>query len=301
MTIKRNLVTFAAASALGLAGAALTQSNSAQHVHAATNSVKITNAAGANLLDGNGNVIRHLAAGSEWLSYQTKTGSNGDTWINLGADQWVDSVNTSDNSSSTSSASSSSSIFTATKAVSLVDVSNNYLRTLPAGSKWKTYGTMTGWNGDTYVNLGGNQWVDETAANAASTAVEGATTTATSRDTQVQEVIALAKAQIGKPYVWGAKGPNSFDCSGLTQYVFQNAVGKSIGGYTVAQESAGTIVSISNLQAGDLVFWGSRGATYHVGIYIGNNQYIAAPQPGENVKISSISAYFYPSFGVRVL
>lgn len=122
-----------------------------------------------------------------------------------------------------------------------------------------------------------------------------------SRAARIAAVINVAKAQLGKPYVWGGKGPNSFDCSGLTQYAYAHGANKAIGGYTGAQEYSGTVVSISNLQVGDLVFWGSRGATYHVAIYLGGGQYIAAPQPGENVKISSISSYFMPSFGVRVL
>ena len=122
-----------------------------------------------------------------------------------------------------------------------------------------------------------------------------------SRSARIAAVINVAKAQLGKPYVWGGKGPNSFDCSGLTQYAYAHGANKAIGGYTGAQEYSGTVVSISSLQVGDLVFWGSRGATYHVAIYLGGGQYIAAPQPGENVKISSISSYFMPSFGVRVL
>lgn len=115
-----------------------------------------------------------------------------------------------------------------------------------------------------------------------------------------QTVISAAMSQIGVPYVWGAASPGvGFDCSGLTQYAFGQA-GISLAHYTVAQESAGQRVSISQLQPGDLVFWGAAGATYHVGIYTGNGQYIAAPAPGQNVSVQSISSYFMPSFGVRV-
>ena len=122
-----------------------------------------------------------------------------------------------------------------------------------------------------------------------------------SRAARIAAVINVAKAQLGKPYVWGGKGPNSFDCSGLAHYAYLHGAGKEIGGYTGAQEYSGTVVSLNNLSVGDLLFWGSRGSTYHVAIYLGGNQYIAAPQPGENVKISSISSYFAPSFAVRVL
>ncbi|MEJ1318989.1 C40 family peptidase [Latilactobacillus sakei] len=114
-----------------------------------------------------------------------------------------------------------------------------------------------------------------------------------------QAVINLAMAQIGKPYVWGAHGPSSFDCSGLMDYVFQNAAGRSIGGWTVPQESAGYSVSLSDLQPGDLLFWGAQGSSYHVALYIGGGQYVHAPQPGENVKIGSMQ-YYTPSFAKRV-
>lgn len=112
-------------------------------------------------------------------------------------------------------------------------------------------------------------------------------------------VVAEAYKHIGKPYVWGAKGPDSFDSSGFTSYVYRVAAGREIGGWTVPQESAGAQVSLSQLVPGDLVFWGARGDTYHVGIYVGGGQYIHAPQPGESVTIQSISAWS-PDFGVRM-
>ncbi|MCI1892429.1 MAG: NlpC/P60 family protein [Schleiferilactobacillus harbinensis] len=121
------------------------------------------------------------------------------------------------------------------------------------------------------------------------------------RYAQIQAVISLAKQQLGKPYVWGAHGPSSFDCSGLMQYVFANAVGRQIGWWTVPQESAGMQVSLNALQPGDLLFWGQHGNSYHVALYLGNNQYLNAPEPGDVVKIQSISPYFAPSFAVRVL
>lgn len=166
-------------------------------------------------------------------------------------------------------------------------------KVLAKGSTWKTFGTAKDAKGHTWFNLGGNQWVG-----AGSVTVPAV---ASAASTKVQAVINVAKQQIGKPYVWGGKGPTGFDCSGLMHYAFANGAGKEIGGWTVPQESAGTQVSINNLKAGDLVFWGSRGATYHVGLYLGNNQYLHAPQPGQNVTIASISSYFMPSFGVRVL
>lgn len=111
-------------------------------------------------------------------------------------------------------------------------------------------------------------------------------------------VAAYAQQFIGVPYVSGGKTPSGFDCSGFTHYVYAH-FGKEIGGWTVPQESAGTQVSVSQAQVGDLLFWGARGNTYHVAIYLGGGQYIAAPEPGQSVKIGNI-CYFQPSFAVHV-
>ncbi len=105
-------------------------------------------------------------------------------------------------------------------------------------------------------------------------------------------IVATAKAQIGKPYVFGSKGPNSFDCSGLTYYVYKQ------NGYTLAsnsrsQYSTTTRVAKSDLQPGDLVFFSnssSGGQIGHVGIYAGDGQYIHAPSPGKTVCYASLSS-----------
>ncbi|HGF7389253.1 NlpC/P60 family protein [Enterococcus faecium] len=115
-----------------------------------------------------------------------------------------------------------------------------------------------------------------------------------------QAIVREAFKHLGKPYVWGAKGPNTFDCSGLTYYVYMKATGHYIGGWTGEQQYAGTQIPVSQSQPGDLVFWGpSSGVTHHVGIYIGNGQFIHAPQPGDKVRVTSISD-FTPDFAVRV-
>ncbi|HGF7986567.1 TPA: glucosaminidase domain-containing protein [Enterococcus faecium] len=115
-----------------------------------------------------------------------------------------------------------------------------------------------------------------------------------------QAIVREAFKHLGKPYVWGAKGPNTFDCSGLTYYVYMKATGHYIGGWTGEQQYAGTQIPVSQAQPGDLVFWGpSSGVTLHVGIYIGNGQFIHAPQPGDKVRVTSISD-FTPDFAVRV-
>lgn len=111
-------------------------------------------------------------------------------------------------------------------------------------------------------------------------------------------IAAYAQSFIGTPYVWGGSTPSGFDCSGLTQYVYAH-FGKQIGRNTIAQESAGTHIPVSQAQVGDLLFWGTPGSTYHVAIYLGGNSFVAAPEPGQSVKIGNM-AYFMPSFAVHV-
>lgn len=103
-----------------------------------------------------------------------------------------------------------------------------------------------------------------------------------------QEIVSYAMNFLGDPYVWGAKGPNSFDCSGLTSYVY-NHFGYGIGDSTYTQIDEGTPVTpnVSDLEVGDLIFWGNPSAPYHVAIYIGGGEYIQAPHTGANVDISS--------------
>jgi cell wall-associated NlpC family hydrolase len=104
--------------------------------------------------------------------------------------------------------------------------------------------------------------------------------------------VKTAFAQLGDPYVWGAAGPGSFDCSGLTMYSW-GAAGVSLPHSSSAQYSAVPHVSISNLQPGDLVFYYSP--ISHVGIYIGGGRVIDAPYPGLSVHISGL--YSMPLVG----
>ena len=112
---------------------------------------------------------------------------------------------------------------------------------------------------------------------------------------KVQAVIDLAHKQLGKPYVWGAEGPNSFDCSGLIYYVYKNAAGITLPRTSSAQYSAGVAVSRSNLKAGDLIFSSTDGTgnITHVAIYVGDGQMIHAPRNGKNVEKVSISNSYW--------
>ncbi|MHC3468312.1 C40 family peptidase [Streptomyces sp. 7R007] len=111
------------------------------------------------------------------------------------------------------------------------------------------------------------------------------TATAEAPNSRAAAAISYAYAKLGSPYVWGATGPNAFDCSGLVQAAYRSA-GVSLPRTTYAQIDAGRRVSRSELRPGDLVFFYS--GISHVGLYIGNGQMIHAPNPLEPVKIAPI-------------
>ena len=101
-------------------------------------------------------------------------------------------------------------------------------------------------------------------------------------------LIEFAKQFLGVPYVWGGTTPKGFDCSGFVQYVYKHALGINISRTTSTQINDGREVGRNQLQPGDLVFTNSG----HVTLYIGNNQVIHAPQPGDKVKISNMWAFW---------
>nr|WP_246405922.1 C40 family peptidase [Modestobacter versicolor] len=107
-----------------------------------------------------------------------------------------------------------------------------------------------------------------------------------------QVVIDTAMAQRGDPYVWGAGGPDAFDCSGLTQYAYA-AAGISLPHSSLAQSRMGTAVARADLQPGDLVFFYSP--VSHVGIYIGNGQMVHASTFGSPVLVTSVDMSGYVS------
>ncbi|MFY0509596.1 NlpC/P60 family protein [Streptomyces anulatus] len=109
---------------------------------------------------------------------------------------------------------------------------------------------------------------------------------------KAEKVLAFARAQIGKPYVWGASGPSSYDCSGLTQAAWREA-GVTLPRTTWDQVEVGTRVATSDLKPGDLVFFYDD--ISHVGIYKGDGMMIHAPKPGANVREESI--YYMPIYG----
>ncbi|MGQ5708245.1 C40 family peptidase [Lactobacillus sp. PSON] len=196
------------------------------------------------------------------------------------------------------------------------------------GTTYQVLDTQIDKKGRTWYSIGENQWIlakytvnansivakrvktkkvkKIKKAKTATSAVSQAPTNhqddkATPSTGDASAVVALASKQVGKNYVWGGSTPSGFDCSGLIQYVYKKAAGVDVSRTTYSQVNQGKKISLSNLQPGDLLLWGSANAPYHVGIYVGNNQYIHAATPSQGVIKQSISSYFYPSAARRVL
>lgn len=110
-----------------------------------------------------------------------------------------------------------------------------------------------------------------------------------------EDVVEKAESKLGSPYVWGATGPNYFDCSGLTQWSYRQ-IGISIPRVAAVQAQAGKRIDRNELKAGDLIFFrtdtSSPNRISHVGMYIGNGKFIHAPRTGDVVKVSSLSGYY---------
>jgi len=123
------------------------------------------------------------------------------------------------------------------------------------------------------------------AVQAPAAAVMAAPVAASSQAAQI--AVQTALAQVGKPYVWGASGPNAYDCSGLTMYSYA-AAGVALPHSSSAQSVMGIPVSRDQLQPGDLVFFYSP--VSHVGMYIGNGQMVHASTSGTPVQVVSLDS-----------
>ena len=170
------------------------------------------------------------------------------------------------------------------------------MTTIAYGQSVNVLSTSNGWSKINYSGSTGyvsSQYLQSTKPSSSSSSNSGSTSVSSS----ASSVIAYAKTLLGKPYVWGAQGPNSFDCSGFTYYVFKNKAGIVLPRTSSAQSKYGTSVSWSNLRAGDLMFFDTNGANNgqvsHVGLYIGNGQMIHASSSQRKIVITSVNTSYY--------
>lgn len=301
--------------------------------------------------DGKQQTGKYLPHESSWKTYKKVKTVKGETWYNLGGDQWIsgDDVQeeapialTADlsavkaavsqvpaaNVASNATADAQTAVASVNNAQQAATTNNASVATAPVQTNTAATAQQTSAAAQapvaqttaqqsTYTASTNNTYVAPAKTNyyaqanttvktqqAATYSAPAQNTTATKpaqHQTQqassqaAQTVVNAAKSQIGKPYVWGATGTNAYDCSGLVQYAYSQA-GKNIGRTTYQQAGAGQHVSVSQAQAGDILMWGD----YHDAIYVGNNQYVHAPQPGQNVTQATISSYFMPDYAIRV-
>lgn len=223
--------------------------------------------------------------GSVWNVAETAVDSKGSLWYKVGTREWIEARYTVD-------VSEEEPVKTATKTTKKKSpVANLANKVKRATQKKKT-------TKEDKVKKA-NQIVNETVKK--TTANKKTNTSSVQASSKAASVVALAKEQVGKPYVWGATGPDKFDCSGLVQYVYQHAAGINLPRTTYDQVKVGQTVPLDKLQAGDLVFWGSETAPYHVAIYIGNNQYVNSATPDQGTILQNMSSYYYPTIAKRVL
>lgn len=339
MTIKSKVIKFTTAASFAVAGIATlsaaklnslsfngtAQASTLQAPAKEIGVVKVNSKTGESIAvwnsyeDGKQQTGKYLPYQSSWKTYKKVKTVKGETWYNLGGDQWISSDNVEEEAP-IAVTTDLSAVATAVSQVPAANVANNDAAQAPVANvnnaqqatapvaqpAQQTASTAPTQSNTTYTAPAQNntaakpaqqqaQPTQQASSQAATTQTAKPQASTQSNSSTAQTVVSAAQSQIGKPYVWGATGPNAYDCSGLVQYAYSQA-GKNVGRTTYQQAGAGQHISVSQAQAGDILMWGD----YHDAIYVGNNQYVHAPQPGQNVTQASISSYFMPDYAIRV-
>lgn len=352
MTIKSKVIKFTTAASFAVAGIATlsaaklnslsfngtAQASTLQAPAKEIGVVKVNSKTGESIAvwnsyeDGKQQTGKYLPHQSSWKTYKKVKTVKGETWYNLGGNQWISSDNVEEEAPIAVTADLSA-VATAVSQVPAANVNNAQQATAPVArpaqqaatttantasvatttpvqtntaATTKQVSTASTQSNTTYTAPAQNntaakpaqqqaQPTQQASSQAATTQTAKPQASTQSNSSTAQTVVSAAQSQIGKPYVWGATGPNAYDCSGLVQYAYSQA-GKNVGRTTYQQAGAGQHISVSQAQAGDILMWGD----YHDAIYVGNNQYVHAPQPGQNVTQASISSYFMPDYAIRV-
>lgn len=355
MTIKSKVIKFTTAASFAVAGIATlsaaklnslsfngtAQASTLQAPAKEIGVVKVNSKTGESIAvwnsyeDGKQQTGKYLPHQSRWKTYKKVKTVKGETWYNLGGNQWISSDNVEEEApiavtadlsavatavsqvpaanvnnaqqaatttANTASVATTTPVQTNTAApaqqtaTTTVSAKTNYVQTNTAATQSNTTYTAPAQN-NTAAKPAQQQAqpTQQASSQAATTQTAKPQVSTQSNSSTAQTVVSAAQSQIGKPYVWGATGPNAYDCSGLVQYAYSQA-GKNVGRTTYQQAGAGQHISVSQAQPGDILMWGD----YHDAIYVGNNQYVHAPQPGQNVTQASISSYFMPDYAIRV-
>ena len=273
-----------------------------------TNTMYVTASAGLNLRKGPSTsyaVIKTLSKGTE---VTVVSSSNGWSKVNVGgvsgyvSSDYLSSTKPSTGSSSSNeSTSNTTSTMYTTERLNLrkgAGTSYSVITTLDKGIAVTVHSSSNGWS---KVSVNGMTGYVSSSYLSSTKPSNSSSSTDSSTSSKVDKVLNFASQQLGKPYVWGAQGPNSFDCSGLTYYVYKNAAGITLPRTSVEQSKYGTTVSKSNLKAGDLIFFDTSGpndgGVSHVGIYVGNGQMIHASSSQKKiVKVSVETSYWNNAF-----
>lgn len=236
------------------------------------------------------------SASSSTATSQSKSVAASASVTSSASSSAASSTTTSQSTASTASATSTSSTTATSTASQASSTAASAASTTSTASQSSSAATSS-----STTSQSSSSAATSSASNTATTNSSSTTTSSTS-DLATGSVtgLALKLASANIPYVWGGASLSGMDCSGLVSYVYQHAAGITLPHSTVAQESYVTTHSVADAQPGDILFWGSRGSTYHDAIYIGNNQYVAAPTEGQNVQVQTISSYFMPSFAGTV-
>ncbi|MGL5314082.1 MAG: SH3 domain-containing protein, partial [Peptostreptococcaceae bacterium] len=239
-----------------------------------------------------GDKVELLESSNGWNKVKLSNGTTG--WA---SSEYLSTSSSSDNNSGSNNGSTTVS-GTATVTASALNIrsgastSHSVVAKAYKGDKVELLESLNGWY-KVKLSNGTTGWASSEYLSTSSSGGSSSDNNTSSQD-KVQKVLDVAHAQLGKPYVWGAEGPNSFDCSGLTYYVYKQA-GVSLPRTSKEQYSKGTSVSKSNLQAGDLIFSSTdgSGSITHVAIYVGDGYMIHAPRSGKNVEKVSINNSYW--------
>ena len=272
-----------------------------------TKTMYVTPDVGLNVRKGPGTSYSKIAALSKGIAVTVHSTSNG--WSKITANGVEGYVSSEYLSATKPSSSNETSTTTKTMYVT-PDVGLNVrkgpgtsyskITKLSKGTAVTVHSTSNGWSKITANGVEGyvsSEYLSTTKPSTSSSSSSNSSSSSSSSSSSVNAVLNLAAKQIGKPYVWGAEGPSSFDCSGLTYYVYKNAAGITLPRTSSEQSKYGTTVSKSNLKAGDLLFFdtsgSNNGVVSHVGIYVGGGEMIhASSSSNKIVQVTIESSYW---------